>query len=415
VRLLTGSGVSGGKLVSTVKVAAVVVALVLSSIVASARVSNPPRVSRASATLSVAGSMLARATDRIAVAVPAVHDVVAQRSEPVAQMTVAEVERATPVSDTSVVASAAADIGSAPAGGSEPSTTPSSEPTAEKRPAPSEDTNGARRATTSQSTEATPVATDAQAQPATAPPPPPPPPPPAAPAQPMLGFDTCETPSVDDMRVWKAASPYGAVGIYIGGTARHCPNTALDNSAWVNAVAAQGWRLVPTYVGLQAPCSDFNARMDPSSSPALQGTQSADDAADRAARAGIGQGAPIYFDLESHDPDAACSEVVKTFLNAWTRRLHERGYISGLYGNLNSGIGTAASMVGVAGYEPVDAIWIAAWSGTGRLTGFNVIPDGVWSGAQRMHQYIGDHDETWGGVTVNIDSNLVHAPVYPAQ
>jgi hypothetical protein len=69
----------------------------------------------------------------------------------------------------------------------------------------------------------------------------------------------------------------------------------------------------------------------------------------------------------------------------------------------------------VAGYEPVDAIWIAAWSGTGQLTGFNVIPDGVWSDAQRMHQYAGDHDETWGGVTINIDSNLVHAPVYPTQ
>jgi hypothetical protein len=177
---------------------------------------------------------------------------------------------------------------------------------------------------------------------------------------------------------------------------------------------AQGWRVVPTYVGLQAPCSDYNARMDPSS-PSAQGTQSADDAADRAARAGLGQGAPIYFDLESHEPDAACSEVVKTFLSSWTHRLHERGYVAGLYGNLNSGIGTAASMVGVAGYEPVDAIWIAAWSGTGQLTGFNVIPDGVWSDAQRMHQYAGDHDETWGGVTINIDSNLVHAPVYPTQ
>jgi hypothetical protein len=264
----------------------------------------------------------------------------------------------------------------------------------------------------SQSAAAARAATEAA--PATAAATPSPLPPPVPPEEPMLGFDTCETPSVDDMGVWKQTSPYSAVGIYIGGIARNCPNPALDNSAWVTAVVAQGWRIVPTYVGLQAPCSDFNARMDPSS-PSAQGTQSADDAADRAARAGLGQGAPIYFDLESHDPDPACSEVVKTFLSSWTHRLHERGYLAGLYGNLNSGIGTAASMVGVAGYEPVDAIWIAAWSGTGQLTGFNVIPDGVWSDAQRMHQYAGDHDETWGGVTINIDSNLVHAPVYPTQ
>jgi hypothetical protein len=72
-------------------------------------------------------------------------------------------------------------------------------------------------------------------------------------------------------------------------------------------------------------------------------------------------------------------------------------------------------MVGVAGHQPVDAIWIAAWSGTGQLTGFNTIPDGVWSDAQRIHQYAGDHDETWGGITINVDSNLVHAPVYPTQ
>ena len=395
---------------SGVKVAAVVVALIISSIVASARVSASPHALRASAASSRAGAMVARATLDAAVAVPAVQDAVAQESEPVAQLTAYDVERASPDSSTSQIASAASDIGPAPAGG----------PAMQTSSAPTDDVADTHHAANSQPADAAPAATDRQ-PPATTTPtstttPAPPAPAAAPPADPMLGFDTCETPSVDDLRVWKDTSPYGAVGIYIGGVARNCPNTALDSPDWVTAVVAQGWHVIPTYVGLQAPCSDFNARMDPSSpsSPVTtQGIQSADDAADHAVRAGIGPDAPIYFDLESHDPDPACSEVVKTFLSAWTHRLHERGYVSGLYGNLNSGIGTAASMVGIAGYEPVDAIWIAAWTGTGQLTGFDTIPDSVWSGAQRMHQYVGDHDETWGGVTINIDTDLVHAPVYP--
>jgi hypothetical protein len=51
---------------------------------------------------------------------------------------------------------------------------------------------------------------------------------PVTPSAPMLGFDTCETPSVAEMSAWKGTSPFGAVGIYIGGAARHCPNPALD-------------------------------------------------------------------------------------------------------------------------------------------------------------------------------------------
>jgi hypothetical protein len=239
------------------------------------------------------------------------------------------------------------------------------------------------------------------------------PPPTTAAAAPMLGFDTCETPTVEEMAVWKSTSPFSAVGVYIGGAARHCPNPALDSPAWVRAVTAQGWRLIPTYVGLQAPCSDFNARMDPATS-ASQGIQAANDAVMRAQKAGIGTGAPIYFDLEAFDaPDAACLAVVATFISSWTQRLHDYGYVAGLYGNLRSGVMVMACMVDSPGLAVVDALWIAAWSGNWRVEGFDGLLDGLWSGSQRIHQYLGDHDETWGGVTLNIDSNFVNGPVYP--
>ena len=33
------------------------------------------------------------------------------------------------------------------------------------------------------------------------------------------------------------------------------------------------------------------------------------------------------------------------------------------------------------------------------------------SNSQRLRQYAGDHNETWGGVTYNIDSNVLDGPV----
>jgi hypothetical protein len=47
--------------------------------------------------------------------------------------------------------------------------------------------------------------------------------------------------------------------------------------------------------------------------------------------------------------------------------------------------------------------------------GFDYLLDGHWSGAQRTHQYLGDHEETWGNVTLDVDSNFVNGPVYPTD
>ena len=58
------------------------------------------------------------------------------------------------------------------------------------------------------------------------------------------------------MRAW-LASPYRAVGIYLGGSNRACPDGNLS-AAWVNSVVASGWNLLPLYVGLQAPCVSQN-------------------------------------------------------------------------------------------------------------------------------------------------------------
>ncbi|MGW4501137.1 glycoside hydrolase domain-containing protein, partial [Micromonospora sp. NPDC004336] len=82
-----------------------------------------------------------------------------------------------------------------------------------------------------------------------------------------LGFDTCTAPSNASMKAW-LASPYRAVGIYIGGNGRACaqPNLTRD---WVTTQAAAGWRFFPLYVGPQAPCrSTSKPRIDPAQAAA---------------------------------------------------------------------------------------------------------------------------------------------------
>ena len=54
------------------------------------------------------------------------------------------------------------------------------------------------------------------------------------------------------MQKW-LASPYRAIGIYLGGINRACPDGNLSAS-WTATVVSQGWNLLPLYVGLQAPC-----------------------------------------------------------------------------------------------------------------------------------------------------------------
>jgi hypothetical protein len=228
-----------------------------------------------------------------------------------------------------------------------------------------------------------------------------------------FGFDACETPSISQMNTWKANSPYTSIGIYFGGGLRGCPNTALNNASWVNSVTAQGWRLIPTYVGAQAPCTGFSIRIDPNNAFA-RGVDAANDAANRAAIAGLPPGAPLYFDMEAYNnANASCSLAVKQFISGWVIRLHERGFAAGFYSSLNSGIADMAKAVN-EGFPPLDAIWIAAWNDTPNIFGFgSVLPDNMWAFHQRIHQYRGGHDETYGGVTLNIDTNAVDGPLAP--
>ena len=58
-----------------------------------------------------------------------------------------------------------------------------------------------------------------------------------------------------------------------------------------------------------------------------------------------------------------------------------------------------------------DDAWIANWNGQASVFGDQYVSDSLWADHQRVHQYKGGHKETWGGVTINIDSDYVDGAV----
>jgi hypothetical protein len=219
-----------------------------------------------------------------------------------------------------------------------------------------------------------------------------------------LGFDACSTPSARTMSAWKS-SPYRAIGVYIGGANRACSQPNLTPE-WVAAQTAAGWHLIPTYVGLQAPTSACSSCAKLSSSQATaQGVAAAVDAVEEANAVAMGPGSPIYFDMESYSRTSSATAATLAFLEAWTKKLHALGYLSGVYSSSASGIADLGDQVG-SGYELPDHLWIANWNGS-TSTADPVVPSSAWTQHQRIHQYRGGHNETYGGVTINIDNDSV--------
>jgi Rv2525c-like, glycoside hydrolase-like domain len=220
-----------------------------------------------------------------------------------------------------------------------------------------------------------------------------------------LGFDACAAPSRREMAAW-GGSPYRAIGVYIGGGNRGCSQPNLT-ATWVAEQVAAGWHLIPTYVGLQAPTSSCGSCAKLSGAAAtFQGTAAANDAVEEARAAAIGPGSPLYFDMESYSTGGSATTATTTFLAAWTARLHALGYRSGVYSSGASGIADLVDRVGGTYLQP-DDIWVANWNGrVGSSDPY--LPAGTWPG-HRIRQYRGGHDETYGGVTINIDNNYVEA------
>jgi hypothetical protein len=207
-----------------------------------------------------------------------------------------------------------------------------------------------------------------------------------------LGFDACTAPSTSQMTAW-TGSPYGAIGIYIGGSERACDQPNLTAS-WVSTETSAGWRLMPLYVGPQI----TNATI---TNAAAQGKASADDAATQASSLGIGTGAVLYYDMEGAGYTTAQITTAQAFASAWATELHALHYRAALYGNESGAVGAMVSGWGTMA-EP-DVLDVANWNGNADDDP-GADPAGDWRG-HRVHQFQGDTSATYGGVTISIDKD----------
>lgn len=226
-----------------------------------------------------------------------------------------------------------------------------------------------------------------------------------------LAFDACDAPTTSTMRAW-TSSPYDGLGVYIGGSNRTCKQLNLTAS-WVSAVSVMGWRLIPIYMGRQAPCTyRANAVEFTGTTAGSAGTADAADAVAKAKALGMLPGSAIYGDMEHYVPtDSACRTAVLRYVSSWTKELHRQGYLAGVYAHLYSGAKHLSEAYGSTSYARPDALWIARWDLSSSLTGWAGISNAKWANHQRGKQYRGDHDETHGGVKINIDSDRFDAPV----
>jgi hypothetical protein len=236
-----------------------------------------------------------------------------------------------------------------------------------------------------------------------------------------LGFDQCLAPTQAKMDTWLQHSPFRAVGIYISGASRGCRDQPNLTPTWITTQLMSGWHLLPITLGPQASCHPsfprygndpvINARTDSAGAYAnafTQGLQEADTAVAAAWALGIVPGSTLYYDLEGFDvTKTSCRESALSFLSAWTQQLHVRGYVSGVYSSAGSGIKMLddARVLRPGVFALPDQIWIARWDGQAN-TSTTYISDEGWAG-NRIKQFQGGHNETWGGVTINIDRNYL--------
>jgi len=224
------------------------------------------------------------------------------------------------------------------------------------------------------------------------------------------GFDKCEIPTLEQLSTWMTTSPYRVVNLYIGGLRRSCANTALTSS-YVTLLSQQGWKFIPTWVGPQCLYDDI------SDDPAMaysQGVAEANAAISAVANLGLtlpdSAGTIIYYDMEAYtSQNPSCRNPAKSFVAGWTDRLHATGNLSGVYGS-----SCAANISDFADISDApDAVWPAhylepyQYRVDASVMSVACLSDSLWGNSQRIRQYAGGHNETWGSVSLTIDSNAI--------
>ncbi len=267
------------------------------------------------------------------------------------------------------------------------------------------------------------------------------------------GFDLKCPLDTATMETWwnQITSPYYVANMYMGGRNANkncypaylistgCTNeshagkttTTTLNSSWVNEVrgfgsTAQGWSLMPIWVGPQAPCADaassyclmgtdptqpapcttadpLCAGKDWAACAIAEGIREADEAACAATAAGgLGfSSSIIYYDMEAYTDSGApsyggytCTQLVQNFTDGWVDELHAQGFIAGVYGQGTSSEPNVQNLSPATTAFPPDAVWFANWNWNGILgtdSPWEASSIGMWWPLDASsHQYCSD-------------------------
>jgi hypothetical protein len=235
----------------------------------------------------------------------------------------------------------------------------------------------------------------------------------------VMGFDACSLPTVAQLQTWWTSSPYKTVGTYIGGDEFAC-RSGLSNltPSYVSSVLAQGWEIVPIWVGPQAPGGNFKYSVSTDTPTAnAQGVTEADSAVAQMIALGMNQGSTVVYDMEAYSySNATYTAATQAFLEGWTTELHAKGYLAAVYSShpeFNNWIPTLVT-------PAIDTIWYAYFFSTGVPCGttcetvyptassFTTIAP-YWLNDHRSRQTSSSLNSTYGGLTINIDEDYTDA------
>ena len=227
------------------------------------------------------------------------------------------------------------------------------------------------------------------------------------------GADSCTAPSLSQMRAFWNNTPFSYWGIYIGGSDRGCAQPNLTTS-WVNSVIAMGWDLLPIWIGRQNPCTAGQASYFSRNTTTAytQGKAEAHAAYEAWIKLQNNPSVPIDLDLEAPATDTVtCRAATKAFVEGWVEQLHVApAQTAGVYTSTCAGYLSDFAQIKHA----PDFADGAQWDGNPSTGSFTCVSSTFWVYVQRHKQYLGAHNQTENGVTLNIDSRCAYGPVYGA-
>ena len=222
------------------------------------------------------------------------------------------------------------------------------------------------------------------------------------------GADSCTAPSESQMTAFWTNTPYSAWGIYIGGEDRACSQPNLTAS-WVSEVTAQGWHLLPLWVGPQNPCVPGYDHFSTDTATAYsQGKAQALDAYSAVTGLGMSGNSPVIYDMETGGSSTtACIDATKSFIQGWDAQMHVApAQPAGVYTSTCGGFMDDFASVS----PPPDFIDGADWDGNPSTSDLSCVASNHWTEHQRIKQYEGGHNVTENGVTLNVDSDCSNGP-----